>query len=344
MDARYLRAISTLILLALVLLLISPPGHAQQAQAVSVERAGFTTIMNGDAPQDGWHAYRWDAFPRVYILHFDTYLLQGQMLNRMAAYNEKVGLRGMVLSWRELETILRQRGYSMENVYGAHDYPTSDLARFFSALSSAGEPLNDAEGQLLDFLTAAGLLKWDGQRWVHTGADSVLSFATRYLGRELPSSRVLGQPARRFEAHGLYHEMRHGLYFTISSYADACYRYWYNVLSDDQRRAFRLILMLYDYDPQDEDLMINEWHAYLLTPSYEFIGVMAFTSKLRNIASGRENPRALTQQERDFLRGIGKQLADDIEQWMIDDFRQYLGSKYDVPTAATVQAFSYSDK
>ncbi|MCH7471448.1 hypothetical protein IIA79_00650 [bacterium] len=321
------------------------PASAQTTPATTtttaVETADFFTIAQGRAPLGGWRIYRWQDFPDIYIVHFETYLLQGQTLNRFATYIEKVGTRGTHVSWRQMMHYLHANGLTMENVYGAHDYRTRDMARFFNAVFAAGDRLNVQEQRLLDTLAGLGLLAWDEDQaaWAHTGEQAVLSFATRYLGNEKPSSQVLGQRGRPFEVRALYHETRHGLYFTEPRYAQACRDYWHEVLSEDDRRAFRLLLLLMNYDPADEELIINEWQAYLLTPSYRFIGARALTSRLRGIASGGSRPSSLSSSELNFLIRRGSRLADDIDRWMVRDLRDWLDEEWDVPGPFEVGAF-----
>ena len=187
-----------------------------------------------------------------------------------------------------------------------------------------------------------GLLKWDegADRWRATGEQAVLSFATRYLGREQPSCELLGRPERHFEAYALYHETRHGLYFTQPEYAGRCREYWNEVLSSDDRQTLRLVLLANDYDPADEDLMISEWQAYLLTPPHEYVGLTALSGGLRRIASGRWRPRGLSYPELQLIKNHGEALAADIEGWMADDLRRWLGERWDVPRGDAILTFN----
>jgi hypothetical protein len=150
---------------------------------------------------------------------------------------------------------------------------------------------------------------------------------------------MLGQPGRLFEAYGLYHETRHGLYFTEPTYARACREYWNGVLSADQREAFRLALLSMDYDSADEELMINEWQAYVLTPAHQAFGSIALTTRLRDIAAGRFRSRNLNYADVSVIRRQGTRLAADIEEWMADDLRRWLGGKWNIPSAAEVESF-----
>ncbi len=313
-----------------------------QPNSADIPLATYQEMLRVQLAEDTFKVYRWMDFPEVYIIHFENYLLQGQTVNRIATYLEKVGMKGKVTSWPQLKRYLRLNIYSMENLYSAHDYRTSDLATFFNVWAEANERLSKEEQAFLDLLVSLELLAWneDSTQWTATGNQAVLSIASFYLGSELRSSRVLGKPAREFEAHTMYHEMRHGLYFTEPEYAEACREYWNNVLGYNDRRAIRLSLWANDYDPSDEELMVNEFQAYVLTPPYEFIGVNALTSVLRDIADGRRIQRNWGYSDLNFIRQNGYGMADDLERWMVDDLRNWLGAKWDTPSIEEVTSFS----
>lgn len=324
----------------LVLLSLATTSNAQP-DSTEFPLSTYQEMLRVNLDEGTFKVYRWLDFPEIYIIHFENYLLQGKTVNRIATYLEKAGMRGKVMSWPKLKRYLRLNYYSMENLYSAHDYRTSDLAIFFNVMAGANERLSEQEQTFLDLLVALNLLSWDeGSRmWAATGNQAVLSIASYYLGSELPSSRVLGQPRREFEAHSLYHEMRHGLYFTEPKYAQACRDYWNDVLGYNDRRAIRLSLWAGDYDHADEELMINEWQAYLLTPAFEFIGVNALTLALREMADGRRIPKKMGNSDKTFLRKNAYQMADDLERWMVDDLRNWLGAKWDTPTIKEVTSF-----
>jgi len=325
-------------------LALLPAARAQDAAVAAVPTASFPVIVSAHLPENSWQVYQWNAEPNVYVVQFETYLLQGQAFNRVAAYIEKYGQRGRIPTWRQLSIYLREQRLSMENLYSAHDYRTSDLARFYNGLSAVGDKPTDAELGVRDTLAEIGLIAWnEGQgRWEAAGEQAVLSIATRYLGNEQPASRVMGRRDRHFEAIALYHETRHGFYFTEPEYARICTTYWKNVLGERDRQLFRLVLKSMDYDPGDEELMINEWQAYLLTPTHEFVGVGAVTSALRELAEGKRRPANLSSAERGQFVGRGPALAIDVERWMVDDLRLQLGERYDFPPVQDVEDFYMS--
>ncbi|GEM_PF-5243110 len=334
------QAVLTALLVALILAAPADQGYAQNRASIDLPAAGLVEILGGQLGVGCWQVYRWESFPDVYIVHFENYLLQGRALNRMATYCEKVGTRGRVLSDRQLAYYLRQNNYSTENLYSAHDYRTSDLASLYNAARAAGQQLGEEELAIQGALADLGLLRWDAdeERWRATGEQAVLSFATRYLGREQPSCELLGRPDRRFEAHALYHESRHGLYFTEPQYAARCREYWHDVLGADDREVLRLVLLANDYDAADEELMINEWQAYLLTPAHDYVGLTALSGGLRRIASGQWRPRGLSYPQLQLVQRHGDRLAADLENWMADDLRRWLGPAWDVPAVKDINS------
>jgi hypothetical protein len=69
----------------------------------------------------------------------------------------------------------------------------------------------------------------------------------------------------------LHHELAHGEYFTNAVYASYVATIWHEVMTPDERAAFRTYLGTEGYDTAIEDLMINEMQAYLMhTPDVRF--------------------------------------------------------------------------
>ena len=59
------------------------------------------------------------------------------------------------------------------------------------------------------------------------------------------------------------HELSHAEFYTNDSYADYCTQFWTDVMTENERKAMRQYLAAKNYDPNNEDLMINESQAYL---------------------------------------------------------------------------------
>ncbi|MEI7432047.1 MAG: hypothetical protein WCL27_16490, partial [Betaproteobacteria bacterium] len=62
----------------------------------------------------------------------------------------------------------------------------------------------------------------------------------------------------------LMHEISHAEYYTNPLYANYCRHFWRNIMTEDQRSAFRKFLSSSSYNPDNEEMMVNETQAYLL--------------------------------------------------------------------------------
>ena len=302
---------------------------AQTPAAQAIEQRDFFEILHGTAPQDGWAVYEWSDFPGIYIIHYDTYALQALSLNRIAMYVERRGHRGTI----------PDASVKSEGVYAAHDYRTSDLAEFFNEALAEPVALLAEEQALLDWLAASGLLLRDATRggWRASGRHALLSFATRVTAPQ-PDGNLLGQADRGWEARALYHETRHGLYFTRPSYRERCLEFWNQRLSPSERRAVRLVLGAFHYDPSDEELMVNEWMAYLLTPDFRGIGPSTFAGRLRMLATRELAPAHFTSRDFVLLERAGPALASRIEGGMVEELQAWLGGEWDIPRYVDVAA------
>lgn len=191
-----------------------------------------------------WEVFRWNALPKVLIFDTASYAIQEELFRRLAYYVEKAGFRGTVWSDREL---------AGRYGYNAHDYAAADLARFFTEAGRTGAPLNDRELWLRDFLTAERVIRAAGQGdpagWqVGERVGAVLS-----ISRESP-------PAQRELL--LRHEAAHGVYFVNAGYRDEIAALWQEI-GEPARHAWRSYLAALGYDTAWEDLMRNEFQAYL---------------------------------------------------------------------------------
>lgn len=232
-----------------------------------------------DRPRELWRRedfelYSWSRFPRILVWDCADYAVQDRFFRRLAFFVEKRGFRGTLLSDRELKG---------RHGWNAHDYRTGDLADFFNRVEEADFPLYEEEWLLLEILLETGLLRQEEGRYVG-GPGAVLSFS-------------LESPPRLRERF-LVHEATHGLYFRFEEYREFVRSVWEG-LAEEDRRLWRFFLGNYSYDPEDEDLMINEFQAYLLqqipehTPGY-------FDLRLRNLLGLHPQQRPLLE------RGIGE--------------------------------------
>jgi len=194
----------------------------------------------------GLTLFRLAANPRVLVLDFPDLAAQGRMLNRAAAFIEKVGgSRTHVLDDAALAAAIRADGATPETYYYGHDYRAADLARFLAAADRDTIALNADEERLRRLLRDIG--------WLAPGTIGAVI--------AVPGSEPGLDAAAR--ASILRHEVAHGMYFTDPAYAAHVRAVWAR-LSEADRALLRGFLARDGYDAANEDLMMNESQAYLL--------------------------------------------------------------------------------
>jgi len=247
-------------------------------------------------PQDTWRnsdfeLYKWVRFPHILIWDFRNYDVQNRFFRRLAYFVEKKGYRGRLLTNQEL---------AGKHGWNAHDYHPEDLANFFNLVKKQNFSLYDEEWLMRDIFLENRILLEEPDGTLVPGEGAVIS-----ITRE--SSPVLRE---RF----LVHEASHGLYFTSREYRDFVRSVWEG-LSEEDRAMWVFFLGWYGYDPQDEDLMINEFQAYLVqSPSDQAAGY--FDLRLRNLIP------SYPSQEKLLSRGTGERSlafrswAETIGRWI----------------------------
>jgi hypothetical protein len=211
-----------------------------------------------------WEMHRWDERPRVVLVGFRSRALQGETLNRVAAYVEKKGVRGTVMGDVALAEFIMSTGATPDRFYIGHDYRSTALAAFYNAAEAAKIELNAREVALRTELLALGTIRRAGSplRWEGTD-DAVIS----WCGADMPAVRLTV----------IAHEARHGIYFTNPTFARKVAAVWADQ-DESTRAAIRALLAAMHYDPDWEDLMINEFQAYFRTDA-------AFEAAIEHMAS-----------------------------------------------------------
>jgi len=189
-----------------------------------------------DRPFD---VYRWDAKPSVLVFVFSDYAAQDAALKRLAFFVEKAGYRGRLASDAELAPL---------HGWNAHDYRASDLSDFFEKARASGFRLDESELAVRSLLLGAGVIRESGGAYV-AGEGALIS-----ISKESPAY---------LRSTFMAHEASHGLYFTDPEFADFVRKTWGSV-DKDERWFWKLYFGWMNYDTKDEDLMANEFMAYLL--------------------------------------------------------------------------------
>jgi len=215
--------------------------------------------------------FRVDQNPLIVVLDFPSLTEQGRMLNRIAALVEKAGLpRDRVLDDGALAAAIAARGETVETFYFGHNYRAADLLRFFALSAAQGIALNGEERRLAAILVDLGIAT--------RGADGALALAEAAAVVTVPGLHP-ADPARGLmfaidagvrEAI-LRHELSHGEFFTNPAYAAHVATWWRERLTPRDRARLGRFLAEGGYDPELEEVMMNEAMAYLMhTPDPRF--------------------------------------------------------------------------
>ena len=255
---------------------------ALPAPIATAQSAGASYQELLDGRSDDWRVARLALNPNILVIEFPNLADQGRTLNRLAALLEKnKAPRDRVLSDEALARFIQQAGDTPETFYFGHDYPAEAVARFFTLAVNQQVRLNPSEMRLGNLLLFSKLLKEENDR-LQAGADrqAVVTFSA--LQSDNPrTTNDEGVDAQRREAI-LRHELSHGEFFTNAAYRQHCWSFWQK-LSDEDRKLFRDFLTAQDYDPHNDELMVNEAQAFLMhTPDSR-----AFSAQLLRVPQAR---------------------------------------------------------
>ena len=244
------------------------------------EGASYRELLEGRS--DDWRVARLALNPKILVIEFPDLASQGAALNRLAALLEKhKAPRDRVLTDEGLARFIQQVGDTAETFYFGHDYPAEAVARFFTLSVNQQVRLNPSELRLGNLLLFSKMLREDNDRLLATPErEAVVTFSA--LQPDNPRTAVDETvDALRREAI-LRHELSHGEFFTNAAYRQHCWTFWQN-LSDEDRRLFRSFLTSADYDPRNDELMVNETQAFLMhTPDPR-----AFNAKALGVSEAR---------------------------------------------------------
>lgn len=210
----------------------------------------------------GWPLVRLQSNPAVLVLEFPNLHEQGLALNRAAAFIEKKhSAGGQVLGDAEMQRLLARSGDSVATFYFGHDYNAEQLQRFFDRVQTQGLTLNPQERRLQALLQAHGLLK-DSNGVAGRSGQALVSFTA--IQDDDPATPSDEQVDALRRESTLRHELSHGEFFTDARYRRQCWTFWQHGLSEAERARFRQLLSSMDYDPSNEELMVNETQALLM--------------------------------------------------------------------------------
>lgn len=253
--------VAVLLSVALVVLprMLTPPpeGPFREEQSIA--------DLLAPAKGDGWRFARLRGRPGVLLIEFPSLQAQGAALNRIATLIEKAGApRDRVLNDLEMAEFLRETGAAAATFYYGHDYRLSDMARFYSIADADAVELSAAELRVRDGLTAEGLLAHDGETWTATLPETALITYARAQADDPATANVDETLDAGVRETILLHELSHGIYFTDPAYEAHARAFWGEKLTEEERQVWRAFLASRDYDPANEEMMLNETQAFLM--------------------------------------------------------------------------------
>lgn len=197
----------------------------------------------------------------ITVIDFPTLTGQGRMFNRLVALIERIGApRAQVLGNEELARFIRTAGKTEATFAYGNDFLVAELVVFFNLAEMGNIALNPEEVALREYLLNQGfMLMRNGFYQARMPGAVILS-----LPQERPATP--GNPPVSALARQtiLAHELAHAEYYTNPGYANHCRRFWHTEMTEAQRAAFRRFLAESGYNPDKEEMMINETQAYLM--------------------------------------------------------------------------------
>jgi len=247
-------------------------------------------------PPDRWRnkdfeVYSWTPLPEILVFDCLNYDIQNRFFRRLAYFVEKKGFSGTLLTNGQLKD---------KHGWNAHDYRPSDLADFFNLVEKLNFKVYPEEDMLLQILLKQHILRRDSRGKLMPGGGAVIS-----ISRE--STEVL---RKRF----LTHEASHGLYFTSGEYRTFVRKTW-DSLEDEDRKMWRFFLGWYGYNPKNEDLMMNEFQAYLVQQKPEE-APLYFSPRLAGLAVKYPVQKKLLNRRTGQSSVIFRDWAEQLGSWI----------------------------
>jgi hypothetical protein len=247
---------SVLLLIGLIITLLES-GHLH---AYEVKDGDLKTIFY--AKSDVPVAWRYTPNSEIWILDMPGLELLGRTFNRVTQLKEQQYTEPYprVLTSEELAKYIIAANRTFASFAAGHDLRVSDLVQFFNLADRDKVELFPEEYALRDFLNEQGLIKeWRGFHQSQKPHTVILSIPQ-------VQDRRANEPGVTSNARYaiLLHELAHAEFHTNAAYNKYCRAFWADGLSERQKEAFKRFLASMRYSVEDEDLLINEMHAYLM--------------------------------------------------------------------------------
>lgn len=256
---------------------VLPSPVAAEYASILANKAQTTTV------------FEYEGRASLTIIDFPTLNEQGKMFNRVVALVERMGApRERVLGNEELAQFIRSVGKTEATLAYGNDFLVAELVVFFNLAELGGVELNAQELALRQFLMERRLMMHRMGFYQAVIPQAVILS----IPQESPGGAG-GPPVSSLARKTiLSHEISHGEYYTNPAYAKYCRHFWRSVMTDQQRAAFRKFLSDSSYNPDNEEMMINETQAYLMyTPDPRAFNAAMLGLSDRDIALLRQRFR-----------------------------------------------------
>jgi hypothetical protein len=235
---------------------------ADEAQAYALpagQPADYNTILSNRS--DRVSVFEYGGRSLILIIDIPDLVEQGRMFNRVVALIERIGAsRSRVMNNDELAQFIRSVGKNESTFAYGNDFLVSELVVFYNLADMGGIQLNAEETALRRQLLVNRLMVERNGFYQAVKPQAVILSIPQETSGNTSGPQVT--PLARQTI--LMHEISHAEYYTNPLYANYCRQFWKNVMNENQRSAFRKFLSSSSYNPDNEEMMVNETQAYLL--------------------------------------------------------------------------------
>jgi hypothetical protein len=232
---------------------------AQEPSFPAPRVASYNEILNNG--ERDLSTYRFSRHNRVLIIDFPTLAQQGATFNRISAFIERQQApRDRVLTDAELTRYLEALGRSPETLSYGNNFTVGNLVLFFNVADDRGVDLNTFERALLKLLVDQQMVFKRTGFYQATEVDSVVLSIPK-TGAAPSAAQAVTRDIRNSI---LRHELSHAEFYVNARYAEFCRAFWREGLTEEQRNGFREFFARSTYDTSLEEVVINEWQAYLV--------------------------------------------------------------------------------
>lgn len=232
----------------------------QAAWAIQPVIGDFRQVLN--TPTDTLTIWRTASNPDVFIFDFPSLTYQGRSFNRITQFTEQQFSEPYlkVLTNQELESYIQASKRTQADFVFGHDVLVSELVQFFNYALRDKIELHPEELDIREFLSEQGLIRFWRGFYQAMRPDVVLLSIPQTQNRKADEPKITIGARHTI----LLHELSHAEYYTNIHYRKFCQRFWQEILTQEQRNAFKRFLANANYSVNNEELLINETQAYLM--------------------------------------------------------------------------------